>query len=191
MRGHSWSDEDKAAAVALVAEKGLAEAWRQTGIPKPTIVRWCQEAGVERFHPERTRAAVDALQERSRVLRAHLRSELLERSLDLLDRMDEPHVEFKGKDGGQVEYPVAPAAAVQNYATSAAILIDKYRLEMGEATGRSETTLLDGKSDHEQRVLADIINDELERRANGNAGGAQATDPVAQSASPVTDTADH
>jgi transposase-like protein len=182
MRGKSWSDAEKQRAMTLVAEHGLAHAWRETGIPKPTIVRWCQDAGIERFHPEQTRAAVDALQARSSTLRELLRLSLLERADDLLERMDEPHIEFKGKDADQVEYPIAPASAVQNYATSAAILIDKHLLMSGEATGRTESTLLRGKSDHEQQLLADVLNRELERRAYVDAAGDQADDPVAQPA---------
>ena len=94
--------------------------------------------------------------------------DLLERAADLLERMDEPHVEFKGKDADQVTYPMAPAAAVQNYATSAAILIDKFRLEMGEATGRQEHWSND-YADHEARSIADTIRAELARRADAEA----------------------
>jgi transposase-like protein len=168
MRGHAFSEEEKQDAIRLVAEGGLASAWRETGIPKPTLVRWCKDAGVERFHPERTRAAVDALQQSAALNRERLRSELLERALDILERMDEPHVEFKGKDADEVTYPIAPAAAVQNYATSAAILIDKYRLEMGEATGRQESWTNDF-ADHEARDVANSIREELARRAHADA----------------------
>lgn len=179
----TYIEEERIAAVELVASVGLAEAWRQTKIPKPTLVSWCQKAGVERFRPEQTRMAVEAAQAKAAELRQQLTYLLLEKAVDLLGRMDAEHVEFKGKDADQVTYPIAPASAVQNYATSAAILIDKYRLEMGEATGRTESTLLSGRSDHEQRILGDIINAELERRAHADANGAQAADSVAEPAS--------
>lgn len=168
MRGIAFTEQERNEAVAIVADKGLAAAWRETGIPKPTLVRWCKDAGVERFHPERTRAAVDALQQSAALAREQLRAELLERALDLLERMDEPHVDFKGKEASEVTYPIAPAAAVQNYATSAAILIDKYRLEMGEATGRQESWTND-YADHEARAVADSIREELARRALADA----------------------
>lgn len=134
-----WTDDQKAEAIRLTAEGGLAHAWRETGIPKPTIVRWCKAAGVERFHPEQTRMAVDAMQALAANTRETLRLMLIEKAVDVLERMDAPHTEFKGKDNEEVTYPIAPAAAVQNYATSAAILIDKYRLEVGEVTARGET----------------------------------------------------
>jgi hypothetical protein len=73
----------------------------------------------------------------------------------VLKRMDEPHVDFKGKDADRVVYPVAPAAAVQNYATSAAIMLDKYRLEVGEATARTES--FSGMDDHERAALREAI----------------------------------
>jgi transposase-like protein len=158
------SDEERQNAIALVAEHGLAYAWRETGIPKPTIVRWCKAAGVERFHPEKTRMAVEALQERAATLRESLRLKLLEKVDDLLDRMDAEHVDFKGKDSDEVVYPIAPAAAVQNYATSVGILIDKYRLEIGEATGRTESWTND-HADHEARDIAEQIRAELASRA--------------------------
>jgi transposase-like protein len=164
MPGRHHTDEEKADAIRLVAERGLAEAWRETGIPKPTLVRWCQDAGVERSNAEQTKAAAGVLRARASETRETLRLLLLEKALDLLERMDEPHVEFKGKDADQVTYPIAPAGAVQNYATSAAILIDKYRLEVGEATGRTESRSLDGLSDHEKEALHDAIRAELARR---------------------------
>ena len=76
--------------------------------------------------------------------------------------MDAPHIEFKGKDAISVEYPIAPAGAVQNYATSVGILIDKYRLEVGEATNRSESkTITDGLNDHEKQRLRDVLDEVL------------------------------
>ncbi len=169
MPGRRWSDADKKRAIELVAEHGLAHAWRETGIPKPTIVGWCQDAGVERSHAEQTRAAADALRARAAETRETLRLLLLEKAVDLLERMDEPHVEFKGKDADAVTYPIAPASAVQNYATSAAILIDKYRLEVGEATGRTESKDITHDLDRDTRRR---ITEWLDRQLDPVAGGA-------------------
>lgn len=185
----TYTAKERAEAVALVAEHGLAHTWHATGIPKPTLARWADDAGLERTGTEKTRAATEALRARHAAVREQVRLELLEKVSDLLDRMDAPHVEFKGKDADRVTYPIAPASAVQNYATSVGILIDKYRLEMGEATDRTESTLLRGKSDHEQQLLADVLNRELERRAYADAAGDQAADPVAQPATSEPDTA--
>jgi ABC-type branched-subunit amino acid transport system ATPase component len=65
---------------------------------------------------------------------------------NLISRIYTPtsgHIDFKGKDATEVTYPKAPAAAFQQYATSAAILIDKFRLEGGEVTERTEAITTD------------------------------------------------
>ena len=70
-------------------------------------------------------------------LREELRVRLLEKALDALDRMDERHIDYKGNNALEVSWEVAPSGAFKDYATGAAILIDKYRLEMGETTSRT------------------------------------------------------
>lgn len=150
----TWSEEERSTALELLSEHGLAEAWRQTGIPKPTLARWARAEGIGTDHTPKTRAATLAAQARADQMRAELRLRLLEQSLDLLDRMDSEHVEFKNsaKEIREVVYPVAPAAAVQNYATSVGILLDKYRLEVGEATTRTES----------RDITGDLSDDELD-----------------------------
>lgn len=148
-----YSDEVKAEALRLYQEVGLAEAWRQTRIPKPTIASWARRGGLPHTDAAtKTHAATIAASARADQLRAELRVTLLEKALDLLGRMDAPHTDFKGKDASSVEYPIAPAAAVQNYATSVGILIDKYRLEVGEATERTES----------RELAARLTDDELD-----------------------------
>lgn len=78
----------------------------------------------------------EASKARQQVLRTTLRELLLLKACDALARMDEPHIDFKGKDAFQVTYPKAPAGAFKQYADAAATLLDKYRLEMGEDTSR-------------------------------------------------------
>ncbi len=165
----TYSPDEKAAALVLYAEHGLAETWRRTGIPKPTIASWVTRAGLPHTDSTiKTRAATEAATERAERIRAELRLALIEKAADLLDRMDAPHVEFKGKDADQVEYPIAPAGAVQNYATSVGILIDKYRLEMGEPTSRSESRAfsddIEPLDDHERLALREAIDRELAHR---------------------------
>lgn len=175
----TYSADEKAAALNLYVSDGLAEAWRQTGIPKPTIASWARRAGFPHTDAAaKTRAATISAAARADQLRAELRLSLLEKAVDLLERMDAPHVEFKGKDSTEVTYPIAPAGAVQNYATSVGILIDKYRLESGEATERTERRDLTGQ----------LTDDELDaaiREAEAAARGetAPATDGSEEPAS--------
>lgn len=150
-----YTDEEKAAALALYGEVGLAEAWRRTRIPKPTIASWARRAGLPHTDAAaKTAIATMAASARADQLRAELRLSLLEHAVDLLGRMDAEHVEFKNsaKEIREVRYPIAPAGAVQNYATSVGILIDKYRLEAGEATTRSES----------RDITGDLTDDELD-----------------------------
>lgn len=188
-----YSDEEKAAALDLIREVGLAEAWRRLRtIPKPTLGSWAQKAGIHSDAAAKTAVAVEAAQVRAKQLREELRVMLLEKAVDLLQRMDAEHVDFKGKDADQVTYPIAPAGAVQNYATSVGILIDKYRLEVGEATTRSESkALTDGFDDHERDALKSAIDAELMARSenDGRAGAVEAPAAVADAAPEGTGTA--
>lgn len=162
----TYSPDEKATALNLYISDGLAHAWRITGIPKPTIASWARRAGMPHTDAAvKTEAATEAAADRAKQLREELRVKLLEKASDLLDRMDAPHIDFKGKDSDEVTYPIAPAAAVQNYATSVGILIDKYRLEVGEATSRSESrSVTDDLDDHEKQALRAAIDHELGRR---------------------------
>jgi transposase-like protein len=150
-----YSPEEKAAALKLYGEVGLAEAWRQTRIPKPTIASWARRAGLPHTDASaKTAVATMAASARADQLRAEIRLTLLEKVADLLGRMDGEHVEFKNsaKEIREVVYPIAPAGAVQNYATSVGILLDKYRLEVGEATTRTES----------RDLTAELTDDELD-----------------------------
>lgn len=158
----------RAEGLRLYAELGLAEAHRRTGVGKSTLRRWAKLAGILVDDAERTRAATEAsVAVKAQVqaeLREGLRIKLLEKAHDLLGRMDAPHVEFKGNHANQVEYPIAPAGAVKDYAIAFAVLLDKYRLEVGEATGRTETmSLTDGLSNDVKREL----RERLARSARG------------------------
>lgn len=161
----AYSEQEKTQALDLIREVGLAEAWRRMRhIPKPTLGSWAQKAGIHSDAAAKTALATEAAEARAKQLRAELRLAMLEKAVDLLQRMDAEHVEFKGKDADMVTYPIAPASAVQNYATSVAILVDKYRLEAGEATSRNESRDIT-HDDHEAAVLRDVLQRELARRS--------------------------
>lgn len=138
-----YSDEEKERALALYETEGPTAVFAQLGIPKSTVMSWAIANGVRTVRNERTAEAVEA----ARLDRAHtrelLRDEMLRRALDLLERMDDPHVDFKGKDADEVIYPRPSPSGCQAYATAAAILLDKFRLEVGEVTGRTETLSTD------------------------------------------------
>lgn len=105
-------------------------------MPLRTLKRWATRVGVrtEADTAEMTTAAVAKCDS----LRTQLRTRLMEKCLDMLDRMDSPHYEYQGREQERVVYPVAGARECQSYATALGIMLDKYRLEQGEATGREE-----------------------------------------------------
>jgi hypothetical protein len=179
MAATTYAEDEKAHALSLYQEVGLAEAWRQTGIPKPTIASWARRAGLPHTDASvKTREATIAASARADQIRAELRLKLLEKATDMLDRMDAEHVEFKNsaKEIREVVYPIAPAAAVQHYAVTVGILIDKYRLEVGEATTRSESRALNLNDDELDAAIR-----EAEDAARGTVGTAAGGEAPAES----------
>lgn len=163
------SSEEKAHALEIYERDGLAATHRQTGIPKPTLHDWARAAGLDVAAiagdtATKTLAATAARSARCDALRSELKERLLETAATLLDRVDHPHTEFKGNAAKEVHYDVAPADACRNYVTAAAICIDKYRLEVGEATDRVDVTGTAPVGARER--LAEVVELELALRAS-------------------------
>jgi hypothetical protein len=126
-----YSDDTVSAALEYARVHGIAEAAREFDLPRGTVWRWARKHGLlATVAPKQTQAQVS--------LREELREALLEQALDLLERMNQPHFDYRGKDVEKVEWPTAPSGDCRNYAVAAAVLLDKYRLELGEATSREE-----------------------------------------------------
>lgn len=149
----TYTDAERVQALALYETDGPTAVEERLGVPKQTVSDWAKAAGVRTVRNERTAAAVDAARLDRELVREQLRDEMLRRALDLLGRMDEPHVDFKGKDASEVTYPKPSPSGCQSYATAAAILLDKFRLEVGEVTGRTETRT----SDHLDREIEELV----------------------------------
>ena len=130
-----YTPDQKTEAVDLADEHGPAEASRQTGIPRRTITSWRTEPA--QATKEKTVAAREQLAASNATKRERLRTLLLDRSLDMLERMEGEHHDYRGTN--EITLPRPPAQAVKDLSISVGILIDKYRLEMGEATGRTES----------------------------------------------------
>ena len=163
----SYTADQRSEALALYVEHGPSEASRRTGIPKTTITSWAGRNGVRTDAPSKTQAATEQAARIAAGKRERLKVELLNKAVDLLARMDQPHQEFVGVKGNEVVYDRAPAAAVKAYATSVGILIDKLRLEEGAATSR------------EEHVNVSEVDRELERLATELRSRAGSPLPVA------------
>lgn len=152
-----YTDTQRSEAVTLYIEHGAAEAARRTGINKRTISRWANAADVSADRDKNLTDAAERLTKQSTAQRAAIRVDLLDRIADVLQRMDEPHIDFRGKDAIQVEWPTATSGDVKNYAVSFGILLDKYRLEMGEATALVITGDMMDQAINEMRIeLGDV-----------------------------------
>jgi len=132
-----YTDEQRTEALALYVEHGTAEAARLFGVSPRTIRRWANEEGLAAARDKTLTDAGERLKVRHETMREELRVRFLESALDALDRMTEEHVDYRGKDATRVTWPMAPAREMKDYATTAAICVDKYRLEMGETTDRT------------------------------------------------------
>ncbi len=170
-----FTPAQKAKALELYTTVGPRAAGRQIGCSEKSVRKWVKDHETntgERLSPptENILACVKAQEARVLDMRAKLKTQLLEKAVDLLGRMDAPHTDFKGQGAHEVVYPIAPASACLSYATSIGILIDKFRLENGEVTGRDEVITVD-KLDREIEKL----ESELARREPADARAAEPT----------------
>ena len=148
-----YTKKQKAAAVGLALAINPLAASEGTGIPRTTILGWMDRPEYDSLR-QKTGAEMS---EGFKVL-ANLAMQRL------LKQIEDDEVDPK------------------DVAVAMGIATEKYLLMSGEATSRTESTLLRGKSDHEQQLLADVINSELERRAYADAVGDQAADTVEEPA---------
>jgi len=190
-----WPQEVKQAALRIFLEHGSSVASRQTGVPSGTIRYWAntddpgakaervamqraaraEATEAERKEAERIEAEMlAASQVRQKLKRAELHELLLERAVELLHRMDDEHIDYRGKDARQVTFPKPGAADIKHYATAAAILLDKWRLENGESTDRREYV---GDSPIDREV-ARLVGEVQRRAETAAAGGTVAAPPT-------------
>ena len=126
----TYTDTQKTNAVDLYVKHGTAEAARRTGITGRSIIRWANAAGV--VSPDSPKQVLEANQhaaKRNREQRERIRSLILDKAEDILDRMDQPHHDYKaaGKALHRVEWEQARSGDVKNYAVAVAVLTDDHR----------------------------------------------------------------
>lgn len=174
-------------ALQVYIEEGPDEAAKAAGVSVRTIYRWAATEGVSTTAmSEKTQAATAAAKERAALNRAELRALLIEQGVKALHAMDEqvPKVVtvIDGRSRSE-HYEMVPADPKdkQALAMTAAILIDKYRLEAGEATERSERKdISDDLPANVKRQLRDRFADSVRGEAaaveaEGEAGPATPT----------------
>lgn len=148
----TYSDEDRSQILEHYRLHGARPTMRKFGLSSDTLYRWRNAEGIETeaVGKERTEAAGVARD----ALRVELRNKLLERAVEMLDRMGEKQTIYIGSGATPkaVEIERPPASVCKDLALTASALIDKLRLEAGEVTGREEV-----RHDYSDRTDADLI----------------------------------
>ena len=127
----TYTEEEKARAVALAIEVGQYRAAKDLGIPRTTLAHWLSLAGATGTDDGRKR--LEAANEARDIRIAEKRSIIMEGFADLAIVC----INY-AKDPGTL------ARDVKDYTISAATSLDKLMLMMGEATSRDEHTGKDG-----------------------------------------------
>lgn len=139
----TYDPAKRAEALEVYGTQGLAAAHEATGVPKSTLRDWARAEGLDTAalagaDAERTAAANVARESRCYALRLEARELFITRTLEALERME------RATTGGEWF----------NFAKAAGTCLDKYRLEMGEATDRIERGFdWDGDMDRLRREL--------------------------------------
>ena len=137
---NTYTDEQRAEALTLYVEHGAAQAGRMLFIPPRTIRYWANQHAIAAARDKNLQDGSVRLQAQHDEMRQELRVRLLESALFAIDQMTAEHTDYRGKDATPVTWDVAPARDMQSYAMTVGIMLDKYRLEMGESTDRTEHT---------------------------------------------------
>ena len=130
MARSKYSPAQKAEAVALAAEHGIAHAHRETEIPKQTLSRWASDAGIDagRTAREKTARAVEA-----RVAAGEERRTTMVHEMGAVAHMALARVEHC------LEGESPDGRGAKDFALTMAILVDKAQLLSGGATNRYGT----------------------------------------------------
>jgi MerR HTH family regulatory protein len=178
-----WSDKTKRQALEIYQESGSPTASRATGVPQATIRFWARELDIQ--PPEDYRAQyrkdlehlVQWTEVEISAMRQELRGRLIHMAGKIVNRMEEPYEEFVGVQARAVTYEIPPSGATRDFAVAAGILIDKFRLESGEASAViGSVEILPKLDDHEKAALAEVLRNAIRENASGDA---VATDAVA------------
>lgn len=145
-----YTDTERQMALDIYRTQGATAAAKAIGCSRQTVYDWLADSLSTDTEKEKRKEEAIA---RRVVLREHARSRLVYTYLRLIDRCTES-VKIITKDGIELELPEPPADAVQKLALAAAILMDKLRLELGEATGRTESWSMANLDAEAQRLEA-------------------------------------
>lgn len=128
---NSYTDIERQMALDIYHAQGATAASRQIGCSRQTIYDWL----ADELSTDNNMAKEKA--ERRVYMREVMRHRLLTTALRLVDRVHEPWT-YIDKEGVSHEVSEPPGREARELMVAAGIAIDKFRLEIGEATGRTE-----------------------------------------------------
>lgn len=143
MSRRSYTDEQRAEALALYAVHGKAETARLTGIAEGTLGAWASRAGVATVAADVTRAATAVAAERRRYVAEEFRAQMVERLAEIASAASEAELRrIAGEKATLHEIVGARTRAIHDL-----------QLLSGEATGRHETRSTDMLDREIERLL--------------------------------------
>lgn len=131
MTTKSYTEIERQMALDIYRDRGATAAAKEIGCSRQAIYDWIGDEASTDTSDLKQKAERDA------IYRGLLRTRLIRTALRLVDRCTEPFVVYD-KDGHPHELDEPPGFEVQKMMTAVAIALDKYRLEMGESTERTE-----------------------------------------------------
>lgn len=133
------TDEVKTEALKRYPDEGIAIVADSLGIPRGTLSVWVHRAGLQRVHPQKTEAATQARIDLQADIRAEVQLAFLTEAWESLEQARTAKPQDRVK-----------------LVTAAAVAIDKYRLEMGEATSRTITESADDIDRSVSQLVAEM-----------------------------------
>lgn len=183
MTAGQWDDDTRQAALDVYQREGLAAAAQQTGVPKSSLRRWAQDAGLDTNelageNAERTRAAKDELTRRTTEARNALVPKLaaaahsaLDVEMEILNATKEIQRLAVAAQKGEIEEVPKDVMRRLEYATSGITIheavgartraIHDLQLLMGEATEQNDqgvTVVLAAPRPERQRAEEDVVD---------------------------------
>lgn len=172
-----WSEKVKKQALETYIDSGASVASRLTGVPQATIRYWAREADIQppadlrAQYRKQLEAVVTWSEEEIRAMRDDLRGKLIRAATRIVERMEEPVEDYVGANARAVIYDQPSPGDTQRLAIAAGILIDKFRLESGEASAVvGSVDVLPKLDDHEKAALAQVLRDAIKEKSEEGEG---------------------
>lgn len=132
-----YTDAERQMALDIYRTRGATAAANAIGCARQTVYQWLADELSDDTEGQKLKES----ETRQTVMRSYLRERLLYNAIRLNDRVAEGFT-FITKDGNVIELDEVPGFEALKLITASAVALDKYRLERGESTGRTESVTI-------------------------------------------------